>query len=688
MNRLGITLILILLCGTCLLGCMDGHSVELNPSSPSLHKPGSAPGARSPQLWGLYEINIDIDSGIVDAIPMRSALFEANVVNFLNSDPENLSFELKGVNAAADFIDIDIDIGITHPFGGMEGYRGYDVRGVLIGNGSSNFKSDANLAFATPGIDTVMLGDPKGDGGGPDGYTRWFNPGEFHVPGLGGYTGGIYSTPGFTGMSIINPYKVFAYGLNASEDVFDHFQIDNYNNVFLAGTTNFRNYYIRFPRSDGVRFNYAVIASWNGAAEEFHPANAPEVVAADCVVTPKIYYVDNLDKGGDLVIDFSLAGHGEQPDLLIIESSVIRTVHAYLPDDIVTGCGDVYTSYHVEIPADNVTGIENQYFWLIGVYENFKYTGVRGIPNDASNDNLAAFFRYDLYVSPQTYDSDPVCNLSIITDLSNPITGNVQIDATASYDPLLEPLEYYWDFDGDGFFNEPFDDNYDGPANYPLHTYESDFSGEICLKLVAADRSSECCEVIDIDVFTPVSYDCDVIPGNYDPMYELTDDFEILPVDDDGCSLPLTIGFDFSYGDNIFRYAPVVYNGGLGFGFDCFDCCTATCQSTEMSDWIHVIGYDLNLPLGGEIRYGSKTIDNVDCFILEFIGVPAFYDSGANTFQVVLFDTPQNRYDDFLIQIKEAYPPSADTFYRVNDYTCCLAADKSDVPASWAVKGM
>ena len=135
------------------------------------------------------------------------------VETLLNGKPDALSFHINKTPVTSSYVDVDVDIGLTHPFPGATQYNGYDVRGVFIANGSAFFNHNHDLKYAINGVDQYMMDDPTdGDGGGPDGYTRWFNPSEFLVSGIFGYTKGDDASPDYSGTATVNPYKLLPTG--------------------------------------------------------------------------------------------------------------------------------------------------------------------------------------------------------------------------------------------------------------------------------------------------------------------------------------------------------------------------------------------------------------------------------------------------------------------------------------------
>jgi hypothetical protein len=340
---------------------------------------------------------INAEDRIVEAIPDRQGMFTANVVNFLNQSAANLSFAINKTVPGPDYLDIDIGVTLRHPFPGMSQFDGYDVRGVFMGDGSSVMEYNSDLAFPVNGADQFMLADPAAAGyGAPDGYTRWFNISEFTTGGMPllSYTQGKFASPGFNGTATLCPYKYFADGLTATEDLWTELNANSDDHgVFSAGASNTRRYYLRFPDSTGVKFGYAVTANWGGAT--VHPSNAPEAVACDIDDSSTLYYVDPSSNGGDIVLDISLFDWTHQPSTIIIESTVLDSPYELNPSEMIPIDGDEnYSTWHIEIPADNVSETGDEY-WVIAQYDGFDYTNDFGVVNDAWDDPLCAYFRFD-----------------------------------------------------------------------------------------------------------------------------------------------------------------------------------------------------------------------------------------------------------------------------------------------------
>lgn len=461
MKRLTLAVaVLVLLLG---LGCSSGQ----NPMSPQNQKEvvqkAEANQRSQTHLWGLWTVTIDAGEQTVEAVPARNAMFTANVVNFLNSNPANMAFKINKINTETGYTDIDIDVSLRHPFPGMTQYNGYDVRGVFMGDGSGTLAYNSEIQYAVAGTDQTMLPNPVSGAGGPDGYTRWFNYTEFSGPGmpLFLYTQGKAASPSFAGTATLNPYKYYADGLGATDDLWTWISAhgDNFG-VFSAGQANTRNYYLRFPTGKGIVYGYAVTANWT--APDVHPSNAPEAVALSVIDNSDVYYASSSDKGGNLKLDVSVWNWGGQLSVgamdeyaIKIESTVLSAPYeadgaAMTPTD----GGDNWFTYHLEIPADNVTGTYNQSYWVIVEEKNTDYTNSAGVPNLANTDKLAAFFPYHLTVGTQSAEC-PVPNPTAIDPESDTDAGPVDVTITCSNLYKNTGIQAYLDMSGaiDGVYD-------------------------------------------------------------------------------------------------------------------------------------------------------------------------------------------------------------------------------------------
>lgn len=488
-------------------------------------------------LWGYFEVSIDTEAKSVSVIPIRNAMFTANVVNFLNSNPTNMSFHINGVHTEPGYTDVDIDVSLRHPFPGLPQYNGYDVRGVFMGDGSGTVQT-TGVIYPVLGTDQFMLNDPIDNSGGPDGYTRWFNKTEFNggMP-LLSYTQGKMASPKFNGTATLCPYKYFADGLGKNDDLWTWLNSpsnSNKNSVFSAGTQNTRNYYIRFPNTKGIVFGYAVIANWSGPEPQNHPANAPEAIAIMVEDMSNVYYVNPDNKGGSLKLNINVwdwdshpsSGTGVMEDYtLFIESTVLSSPYKFNPAEMTpTGGGEHYSTYHVEIAADNIKGTHGNEYWIIAQDSSLNYGNDFGVPNLAQNEKLTAYFRYDLKVGSEPGNQPPVCDLKVVTPM--PAKGWMQVavefNASGSYDPEGTALTYQWDFDGDGIYNENPDDSYSGPPENPTHIYKSSYYGIVRLKLTDQAQISTICSTSALNVTVLTSCPSTAMPTGMPTPYSVS----------------------------------------------------------------------------------------------------------------------------------------------------------------------
>ncbi|HDS29512.1 MAG TPA: hypothetical protein ENN67_00570, partial [Firmicutes bacterium] len=291
------------------ISCSGGGTIPTSPgTNPDLTAGLNSRGTNASgntQLWGYYDVFIDIEKMEATAILNRTAMFTANCVNILNGTMNSgVYLEIYNVDNQADYLGLNLKISLRHPFPGLDHFAGYDVRGVFMGNGSGTMNYNPALKYPVAGIDQSFEpdpSDPDGSNGHPDGYTRWFNFSEFQGPGmkLFTYTKGNLSPAAFEGTATLCPYKYFADNLATNEPVADWLENNpGKHGVFSAGAVNSRDYRLRFPKSMPVIFGYAVVANWSGP--DIHPSNAPEAVACRMEQTEAPYYLDSSNWGGNI----------------------------------------------------------------------------------------------------------------------------------------------------------------------------------------------------------------------------------------------------------------------------------------------------------------------------------------------------------------------------------------------------
>jgi len=248
-------------------------------------------GALPRQLWGYYSISIDPESMEAEIAPLRGAEFTANVTRFMQPpiSPTNMvSISLlSGSDPSTGYFDVEVTL--RHPFPGIPLYRGFDVRGILVSDGSATSEHDSSATYAVDG-DTVLLN--------ADGLTRWWNPTEFTSYGsIFGYTPGKLA-PQVYPDATLNSFKYFADDLDSEDPVYGT-DTDMRGTFPTSPGVYSRRYEIQFAM-DGpdvdFTFNYAVDASW----AEPDSAGAPNYDVEDYALSANSvepYCISVVDNG-------------------------------------------------------------------------------------------------------------------------------------------------------------------------------------------------------------------------------------------------------------------------------------------------------------------------------------------------------------------------------------------------------
>jgi len=495
-----------------ILGCSGGG----DPLAPNLDTPipdntlkSVSMSGSATNLWGYYTVSIDPVTSEINVALNRSAMFTANVTHHINLASNALMFQIETIDEQADYYDFELIVAITHPFPGLPKFHGYDVRGVFMGNGSASMMYNSDLQYPIVNTDPSFVTNLD-----PDGYTRWFNPSEFPeengMP-LFTYTPGNFAYPGFDGSATLCPYKYFADSLGDDENLADWLEanLDRFGQ-FSSGATNARNYKVRFPKPLPLEFGYAIIANWDGPDDDDHPGNAPEAVGCRVDQGGDIYYHSPSAWGGEIDVRLDIFAWDTAPVSgsmgeysIYFESDALSSVYQFTPDDMTPAdSGENWHQYSARFPADNLESSVGNEFWVIVQSQLYDYTNEFGIPNDAWDDPLAAFFRYDLDVSSINPTEVPVCDIQInectlhFWDITDHVA--VEFDASGSYDPNGDDITFHWDFDGDDNYDESPDDDYEGgDPVHPIRDYYED--GIVQLKVIDEYGAEAICTE-DVDV--------------------------------------------------------------------------------------------------------------------------------------------------------------------------------------------
>ena len=74
------------------------------------------------------------------------------------------------------------------------------------------------------------------------------------------------------------------------------------------------------------------------------------------------------DKGGDLIVAFHLVGWKKHPGNMRIESTVLSAPHKFTSTEMIpTGGGSDYSTWSVEVAADNIQGVDGNHLDCRGI---------------------------------------------------------------------------------------------------------------------------------------------------------------------------------------------------------------------------------------------------------------------------------------------------------------------------------
>ena len=308
MSRISVTLVIFLVLFM-LIGCSKGGHSPVSPDQPDLQiqiQTDSTGTNSYHQLWGYWQCELDPGVQEINIVPARTTQLHINIAKAIDA---SMGMSLQLIPGESDYPNglFVVRMGITHPFPGLTEFSAFDVRTILITT-AEHTAGDFNL----PGENDPSVLNP-------DGYTRWWNPLDFPVPGFLGYNPGAFGKdppPGMSISSTINPYKQFATALT------DYYEVKYLTmvppnselgrGVLHDDTTNYRKWEFQFPVTpEGVKiyFNYAVDVSWE------MPDNVPPMVPNDFPIEancPEAFIVDAKVTGNTLwAISGSPLGGGQ-----------------------------------------------------------------------------------------------------------------------------------------------------------------------------------------------------------------------------------------------------------------------------------------------------------------------------------------------------------------------------------------
>jgi len=427
-----------------LMGC-GGSS---GPSSPGLltaqNDPGG-PNARS--LWGIWHVSLDPSTLTADVTPLRGAQFTCNVTRFMQPP-------LSPVHMIQIYVDpsstpltgyFAVDVTLRHPFPGLNQYRGFDVRGILMADGSVTGLHDSTV-FRAGVADTHLLN--------PDGYTRWWNYQEFITYNtIFGFTHGKLAPPNHPTCTV-NPYKMFADELEALDPI-SALNPDSRVGFSPLQGANKRRYEIQF-RMNGPKpvfdFEYAVDASWSEPDPAYKPDYPEEAfdLSANCNEAFAVsvsdagstaYYVNETDNGGEIKLDIEVFDHhavaspnglADEVGAIWVEGEVLDASVDVLPTaTVLPGSGTQSSVYEVTLGNLNLYGAgETELFLTVESKDVTTYEPqVPGGSNFSYSDApLAAYQTFNVEISDQSSLPAPIVT-SVVPDTggANTVIDDVEV---------------------------------------------------------------------------------------------------------------------------------------------------------------------------------------------------------------------------------------------------------------------
>jgi hypothetical protein len=276
---------------TAVVGCAREASA---PISPPLEGLSQAALAQEPndchRLYGEYTFFIDADHERVDVVPRREGRFHLNALKFLESYCKDC-LKITNIKNNGDST-IDLTVQLTHPFKGYPEYTGFDVKGIIMFNGSYEIPDTGQFA---PVPDPVTISwRETGDAEvlNPDGYSfRWYP----------GYDSG-------SSLPIFNYWEgKYATGTpNAQINAFLNFYSAENRHIFLVTDVISRTYKIYLPPGKPIVAGYAVEACWEPPTKM--PVTDPVVDFPVSANQTEPYYFDVILNNGQPIKYFE-GGH-------------------------------------------------------------------------------------------------------------------------------------------------------------------------------------------------------------------------------------------------------------------------------------------------------------------------------------------------------------------------------------------
>jgi len=493
-----LVLCLAVLAMTVAVGCAGNGQSPVAPSSEQPALTGSAQveqaapnTSQGHALLGYWECAVDPETGMVEFVPLRTSEFHFNMVPILEA---GMNITLVNPPTLESGV-LHANIALHHPFSGKNNLSGFDVKGILITEGSEAGFGNPDLRIAGP-YQTRLLN--------ADGFARWWNPAEFLHEGMTGYSPGKLGTfmdPAKA--ATLNGYKLYADGFAMEANLSE---LDPASRAFFqAGSVNSRHFEISL--ASGLKFNYAVDCSW-AAPNPNPPVNLPDDFPPEAnQAEPWYIQVDEWNntlwyQGGDFGgnVNYKITVHDWQgvADLgkLSIQCPGLFNLVANEPDSTT----EFTASYHFDITLPELTSADPLDVLITVETPGDYFPALTGVDKP-----LRGYQRHITSVANfnPVFNKPPVALMVATTPTDILADESVSFDGSDSYDPDGFISQYLWDFNGDGVYG----DSYTGPAESPTHVFKD--AGDFMAKLKVRDNStgatiSEPVEIhVTLDTNTP-----------------------------------------------------------------------------------------------------------------------------------------------------------------------------------------
>ncbi len=244
---------LILLAVLVICGC--SHSSPVDPETNADVSNRTITDSDNHYLWGEWNFLINNTHDEIEVVPKREGRFHLNALKFLEESCTDC-LEITSIQNNGDST-VDVTVQIKHPFTGFPEYTGFDVKGIVMFDGSWTHPGyEYYLPWPEPmRVSWRKLGDPQRTN--PDGYTlRW--------------------SPSYDSGSDLPIYKYwegkYASGTpTANINGYLDFYTDEERHMFSHWGVVSRTYTIWLPPGEAVTIGYAVEACWAP------PTNTPVV---------------------------------------------------------------------------------------------------------------------------------------------------------------------------------------------------------------------------------------------------------------------------------------------------------------------------------------------------------------------------------------------------------------------------